>query len=371
MTTSNDVIILGGGIIGCALAEELARSAKRRVLIVERDALGQEASSAAAGMLSAQMEFQRYSPIAELGLISRDMYSRWVAHLQQSSGISVGYNVDGLLHLAMDAQEERRIHRQTRWQPKRGLPLEHLSRSQVRRQEPAIDGPVHSAWLFPLEAQVDNGLLMRALTAACRRRGVRILEQTPAHRVIVRKRTVQGVETNRGVFRAPIVVNCLGSWASLGGRFPVKLPIHPIRGQMLAFQAPRRLFRRMIVSRQAYVVQRRDGRLICGSTMESAGFVKALTFEGMRNILSGIQQFSRSIDESPLLQTWSGLRPVTPDQQPILGTTSVEGLFIATGHFRHGILLAPITAKLMAQLILTGHSSIDLGPFSIQRFSSP
>ena len=156
----------------------------------------------------------------------------------------------------------------------------------------------------------------------------------------------------------------------MGGAFPSPLAIEPARGQMLAFRGPRRLVRRAVMSERAYVVQRRDGRLLVGSTVERVGFEKSLTLEGIHGILGGLRQFTSALDQCTFLEAWAGFRPYTTDRLPILGATPVEGLYVATGHFRHGILLAPITAHLMAELILRGRASFDLTPFSPARFDS-
>ena len=156
----------------------------------------------------------------------------------------------------------------------------------------------------------------------------------------------------------------------MGGKAPSPLPVEPARGQMLAFRGPRGFVRRAVMSERAYVVQRRDGRLLVGSSVERAGFKKALTLEGMHAILSGLRRMSTALAGCPFLEAWAGFRPITPDGLPILGPTPIEGLYVATGHFRHGILLAPITARLMAELILTGRPSFDLSPFSPQRFNT-
>jgi len=363
-----DVIVLGGGIIGCALAEELARHGQR-VVVIERGTIGAEASSAAAGILSAQMDLTEPGPLFELCQAARRMYPRWVEHLERRSGVSVGYVVDGILYLAMTGREEKRMERRARWQRKLGLRVERWSRKEVQQHEPSVDGKVKRGFHFPTEAQVDNVILMRALASACRKAGVDVREQTAVRRLLVHSRTVEGIETPEDVLRAPVVVNCLGSWGALSGQFPIPVPVEPARGQMLAFDGPRRLFRHAVMGERAYVVQRRDGRLLVGSTIERAGFEKALTAEGMHDILCGLRHMSSAINRCTFREAWSGLRPYTQDQLPILGHTSIEGLYVATGHFRHGILLAPITAHLMAELILRGRASADLAPFSPDRFS--
>lgn len=362
-----DVIVVGAGIIGAALAEELARRG-RRITLIDRGLVGGEASTAAAGILSAQMDIKEPGPLLDLCQAARKMYPRWVEHLERKAGCSVGYHVDGILALILSGREEHAMKRQARWQTRLGLRVERWSPKEIRRNEPAVDGKIRCAFHFPTEAQIDVVQLMRALAVACRKAGVDVLEQTRVSRLALRDNAVRGVETNRGVYEAPVVVNCLGSWASADGVFPLELPIEPARGQMLAFQGPKRLFRRAVMSSRAYVVQRRDGRLLVGSTIERVGFDKSLTVEGMHDILCGARHFSSAINPCPFLESWAGLRPATRDGLPILGATSIAGLYVAAGHFRHGILLAPITATLMAEQILRGHAADDLAPFFPQRF---
>ncbi|MDP3703676.1 MAG: glycine oxidase ThiO [Candidatus Omnitrophota bacterium] len=359
-----DVIVLGGGIIGCALAEELARRGQR-VMVIERGAIGAEASSAAAGILSAQMDLERPGPFFELCQAARRMYPQWVQHLERRSGIPLDFQRRGILYLAMSRFEAARMNARMRWQKRHGLRVERWSAAEVGRQEPAVDGRVHAGFFFPDEAQVDNQALMRALAAACRKAGVRLMEHTAVRGVVVRDRRVRRIVTSRGVVSAPIVVNCLGSWASMGGRFAI--PVEPARGQMLAFTGPKRLFRHAVMAEDAYVVQRRDGRLLVGSTVERVGFDKSLTLDGMRSILSGLCRFTSALNRCAFREAWAGFRPYSRTGRPILGPTSIEGLYVATGHFRHGILLAPITARLMADVILRGRPAFDLGPFSLRR----
>jgi glycine oxidase len=362
-----DILVLGGGIIGTALAEELARHG-RRVVVIERSEIGREASSAAAGILSSQFDLPSPGPLFDLCQAARRMYPRWVEHLERRSGRSVEYREDGILYLAMSGREESRMKRQARWQRKLGLKVDEWSPQEVRRHEPAIDGRIRRGFRFPTEGQVDNVRLMEALATACRRAGVELRERTSVRRLLLRARAIRGVETDHGALEAPIVINCLGSWASMGGAFPVPLPVEPARGQMLAFRGPKRFVRHVVMSERAYVVQRRDGRLLVGSTVEHVGFEKALTFEGLHAILSGLRRMSGLLSPCTFLEAWAGLRPYTKDKLPILGKTSIDGLYVATGHFRHGILLAPVTASLMADLILRGRSSLDLSPFSPARF---
>lgn len=364
----HDAIILGGGIIGCALAEELARRGQR-VLVLERGRAGAEASSAAAGILAAQMDIPAPGPFFDLCQAARAIYPQWIRRVERRSGLNVEFHVDSILYLALTGAEDRRMAAQAAWQRKRGLPVTRWSAAQVRRQEPAVDGPVAAGYHFPTEAQVDNAQLMVALAAACRAAGVALREGVAIRRLVIRDGRVREVVTSQGTFAAPAVVNCLGSWANLGGQFPVRLPVEPARGQILVFQGPKGLYRSAVMSSRAYLVQRRDGRIITGSTIERAGFEKALTLKGMHDILCGAKRLSSAVGDCPFVEAWAGFRPLTAtDQLPILGRTPVEGLYVATGHFRHGILLAPITARLMTELILDGHASFNLTTFSPARF---
>ena len=219
-----DIVILGGGIIGCALAEELARQG-RRVAVLERGRIGAEASSAAAGILAAQMDIPAPGAFFELCQAARRMYPRWLSHLRQRSGCAVGLHVDGILYLAKSRREESRMAARVRWQRTRGLQAERWTAAEVRRREPAVDGSIRCGFHFPTEAQLDNVTLMDALTRACRSAGIALQERTGVRRVVVRRKAVQGVETERGRISAPVVVNCLGSWADMDGRFPVRVPV--------------------------------------------------------------------------------------------------------------------------------------------------
>jgi len=368
--TRYDVLVLGGGIIGASVAEELARRGQR-VCLIERGTVGCESSKAAAGILSAQMDLDQPGPFFELCQRARALYPRWVAHLERQSGLDVGYRQRGILYLVRTNADGRRMVRQALWQRRLGLRAERWSSAMLKRQELYVCPTFREAWYFPMEAEVDNVTLMEALAAACRKAKVALCDHTEVRRLLIQRRRVVGVETARGHSKADVVVNCIGSWASQLAPTRLRLPVAPARGQMLEFDAPKNLLRRPIMSEIGYGIQRRDGRLIVGSTVEQVGFDRRVTLAGMQTILSG---FARLVDPAALRQcrfrsAWAGLRPRSQDGLPILGSTAIEGLYVATGHFRHGILLAPVTAHLLTELILTGRCRLDLEPFSPTRFS--
>lgn len=363
-----DVIVLGGGIIGASVADELSRRGQK-VLLVERLQIGAEASTAAAGILAAQMDLPNPGPLFDLCQASRRMYPRWIEYLRQRSGGRVGYSVDGVVRVATTGREESILEQQVRWQKKAGLRVERWSRRDVQRQEPVLEGKFRKAYYFPTEAQVDAVSLLQALRTACMRAGVTLQEQTQVQKLLVESQGIKGVMTDKGEFHANAVVNCMGAWSHLDGKFPVHLPVQPAKGQMLAFMAPKRLFKHIVVSDKAYGVQRKDGRVLVGATVEFGGYEKGVTLEGMQNLFNGIRSLTKdAMNDCHFLDCWSGLRPHLPDELPVIGGCGIEGLFMATGHYRHGILLAPITAKLIAESFLS-KPAIDLTPFSADRFS--
>ncbi|MBI2093442.1 MAG: FAD-dependent oxidoreductase [Candidatus Omnitrophica bacterium] len=306
----------------------------------------------------------------ELCQASRQLYPSWVQQLERQSGVETHFKKTGILYLAMNLQEEQKMSRRIQWQKRRQLRVERCSALAVHRQEPAVDGKIRCGFFFPEEAQVDNVQLMRALKSVCQKSGVAIQENNQVLRILLRKSMVRGIRTEKGIFEAPVVVNCLGSWANMDGHFPIRLPVEPARGQMLAFYSSKRIFHSAIMSEQGYLVQRDDGRVIASSTIERAGFAKALTLGGIHSILLGVRRISSFLDPCFLSDMWAGFRPLTKDGLPILGPTPIDGLFVATGHFRHGILLAPITAAVLTQWILQSKPPFDLSPFLPTRFGT-
>lgn len=364
-----DTVVLGGGIIGSALADELARRGQR-VCLIERETIGCEASKAAAGILSAKTDLEQPGPFFDFCQASMAMYPAWVRRLERQSGLNTGYARRGILAMTLTPQGEREMESRARWQRRMGITVERWSARQIRAKEPQAHPDVRTGYFFPDEAQLDNVVLLDALAVVCRRAGVKVLEHTEVRRLLVRGKTVRGVATSRGDCLAGVVVNCLGSWAE---GLPKGLPkVVPARGQMLSFDAPKGLLRHAIMSEEAYGVQRGDGELIIGSTVEFAGFDKRLTLAGMRKILSGFSSLIRpeALARCAFRSSWAGLRPCSPDRKPIIGPARLQGLYLGIGHFRHGILLAPATAVALADLIEHGRSAFDLEVLSPLRFTS-
>ncbi|MGH9862930.1 MAG: glycine oxidase ThiO [Candidatus Acidiferrales bacterium] len=358
-----DIIIVGGGVIGCSLALELARAAIP-VQIVERGEPGREASWAAAGMLAPSGEFVLQDQQTRLARASAALYPEWLARLRELSSIDVGHRTEGTLQLAFSEAEARELD---------ALPGERISGAEARRLEPALSENVAAAVYLRDDHQVDNRRLLEALVEAAGRAGVVFRTGVEVRELLIESGRARGVRTAEGtVLEAGAVVNAAGSWAGTWGEAARRLaPTRPVRGQMLAVRGEASFLRHIVRSPRGYIVPRDDGRLLLGSTMEDAGYDKSVTPEALRRLLAGAREIVPAVAALPYESAWAGLRPDTPDHLPILGATDIENFFIATGHFRNGILLAPITAKLMTEVILGRPPSISLEPFSPLRFRPP
>jgi glycine oxidase len=365
-----DAVVVGGGVIGCAVARELARRGARTV-VLERGEVGAEATAAAAGMVAPQAECERPGPVLTLGLASRARYPTWVAALEAESGLDVEYVADGIVYAALDAADARTLAARARWQRTAGLRVERLRAAEARRLVPALARQARWALHFPDDHRVDSERLGRAVGLAARRAGARILETTAAVRVRARRGRVVGVETRAGVIATPAAVNAAGAWAAelaVPPEVPPP-PIFPVRGQMLVLRGEPGALARPLYSRRGYLGPRRDGRILAGSTLERAGFEKRVTVAAAAAILRAAQALAPGLGALTLERVYAGLRPAAPDHRPILGAApELEGLFYATGHYRSGILLAPATAEAVADLVLEGRTALPVAGTSPARF---
>lgn len=367
-----DVLIAGGGVVGLALARALAvRGA--RVCVVERGRVGAEASWAAGGMLAPQSEADASDPFFELACASRAAYPAFAETLLAETGIDIELDRTGTLYLAFDEADERELVRRHAWQTQSGFAVERLTGAEARTLEPQLATRVRAALKFPDDGQVENRRLLAALRRALDVYGVPMLEQTEVTAVRGRDERATGVLTTQGFIAAAAVVIACGAWSSL---VPVEFvparaegassvpQVEPVRGQMLCFAAEPPLVRHVIYTPRGYLVPRRDGRMLAGSTSERAGFTKAVTAAGLKAITTHALEIAPAVAELPLVDAWSGLRPHGVHDWPVLGASPVApNLFFAVGHYRNGILLAPHTADLLAELIITHNTPRALAPF--------
>ena len=365
----SDTVIIGGGAIGLSLAYQLALE-KASVTVLEKGQMGQEASTAGAGILSPQAEMDQMSPLTELCVASRNLYSDFVQEFISRTGVHIEFSKPGLLYVALSEEEQIELEKRYQWQRKTGLAVQRLARQEVLQVENELGPEVRSALFFPEEAYVDNVKLLEALIIACGLLRVRLVTGCQAISLWSEGQRVKGVDTNLGMWPAEKVIIAAGSWSSMINiPLPYKVPITPARGQLVAVKSPTLFLNHVIYSAKGYLVPRRDGRVFLGSTVEWVGYNKNVTLEGLHHIISGALAIFPGMKSLALSSCWAGLRPYCEDGAPVLGSTEIEGLFFATGHFRNGLLLAPITAKLMTDLIITGRLPRLLESFSPTRFN--
>lgn len=365
------VVVVGGGVIGCAVARELALSGAR-VTLVERSQPGANASWAAAGMLSPLAEADRPDPFLSLLLESRRMYPVFAARLLEETGVDLAYREDGTLLVAITEADERALRNRFQWQRDHDLPVEWLTAGAARALEPSLSPGVLSALRFAEDHQVDNRQLAPALWVAAERAGVAMRLGAEAVGVKAGAAGVEGVELTGGeLLRCEWVVVAAGAWAPALQGLPRTLPVHPVHGQLLALRPPAPLFRHVVDSPRGYLVPRSDGRVIVGATVEDIGFRHEVTAGGLHSLLQAALEIVPALQGAVLVETWSGHRPGTADGWPILGADPLlPRLVYATGHYRNGILLAPVTAKIIADVILDRPPERDLAPFSPDRFAA-
>ncbi len=362
------VLLVGAGIIGLSIAEELTRRGVEVELFEKGARPGCEASSAAAGILSPQGEADGPGPFLNLLLAGYPLIPEAVARLSALTQVDLRYRASGMILVALTERDEEELDRQIAWQQRAGLRLERLTAGQIKEMEPAIDGPVRSGVWWPQTAQIDNTRLVEAIAEVVQAQGGTIHTDAPVSRFLLEGNRVTGVETAHGEVRADWVVNSSGSWAGFDESLSLTIPAVPVKGQILQYRTDGPVVERIIKSPRAYLVQRSDRELIVGTTVEHAGYDKRVTDEGRRQIQAGAREISSRLDTLTLENSWAGLRPGTPDRLPILGPTPLDRLLVAAGHYRNGILLAPLTGRLIADWITRGDCSVDLSPFGLARF---
>jgi glycine oxidase len=368
-----DVIVVGGGVIGLSVARALARKQVGSVLLVERGELGREASFAAAGMLAPQAEANVDDAFFQLCCRSRDLYPALAAQLLEETGIDIELDQTGTLYCAFTEHDRGEIEKRFEWQRRLGLVVEQLTPRQARELEPNLSEQVLAGLKFPGDTQVENRQLLRALIATNEKLGVKSYGHTIVESLRIERGKVTGVSTSKGLVNTRNVVIAGGAWTSFikTGTAAQQIRIEPVRGQIMCFESQRSLARHVIYSPRGYLVPRRDGRLLAGSTTEEAGFAKEVTALGLESIRDHALEIAPRIAELKLVDSWAGLRPRAPDGLPVLGKTEeTEGLFFATGHYRNGILLAPLTGELIAALIADNVVAAELQTFAPDRFAA-
>jgi glycine oxidase len=323
-------------------------------------------------MLAPLGEMVEPRPFSELCVASRSLYPRYAAEIEESSGHPTGYRSDGTLLVALDENMDEELAEVHRAQTMQGFTLYPLTAGEVHDRGAGLSTDVRGGLFIPGDHWVDNERLMGALLIACQRAGVRVEAECGVRQFRTKSGRIESVAgENDASFTAGTYILAAGSWSGeLAAGLGMHLPVTPCRGQMMEFEAPRELpF--VVRSGIHYLVPRPERRLLAGTTADYNGFEKAVTAQGLRSILEGAMRLAPRMTEFRFLRAWAGLRPDTADHLPILGYGEIENLVFATGHFRNGILLAPVTAEIIADIILKGTTSRPMEAYRPTRFAGP
>ncbi len=369
-----NVIIIGAGIVGLGIAWRLAQRGVK-VTVFDKGGAGAGASHAAAGMLAACVEAEPgEEALVALGRVSQAQWPDFAAELERVSGMSVDLRREGILMIALTADDQARLHHHLEFQRRLGLPLEWIDAAELRRREPYLGSTLAGAVYSPQDHQVDNRKLVTALRVAAEAAGVIICEQHSVRSIVITDERACGVTlADRTEVAADVVVLAAGAWSrTIEGLAPaLRPPVRPLKGQAIALQmdpgAP--LIRHVCWAPGVYMVPRNDGRLILGATVEEKGFDRSLTAGGVLALLEAAWRAVPAVEELPIAEMWVGHRPGSRDDAPILGPSAVPGLIYATGHHRNGILLAPVTANFIAHAVIDGVVPPAIAPFGIDRFA--
>ncbi|WP_396448000.1 glycine oxidase ThiO [Actinomadura sp.] len=373
------VVIVGAGVIGLATAWRTAGGgapAKDRTVTLVDPAPASGASSVAAGMLTPVSELTYgEEPLLRLGLASRDRYAGFVAELEELTGLDTGHRTDGLLQVAFDADDLKYLDDLRRFQESLGIPAQALTGRECRRAEPMLAPGVRGGLLAPEDGSIDPRRLTAALLAAVERLGVRLVRRR-AVRIVVEGGAAAGVALDDGtVLRADRVLLAAGSWSGdLEGLPPGTVPpVRPVKGQVIRLRTRvpflKRTTRGLVKGSSVYLVPRADGEVVLGATQEEMGFDTRVTAGGLWELLRDARELLPGITELEFAEVTAGLRPGSPDNAPVMGPTALPGLLAGTGHFRNGILLAPVSADILSAMLLDGPVPEIAAPFAPDRFS--
>jgi glycine oxidase len=367
--STSDIIVVGAGIVGCAIGDELSHRGAS-VRIVDDRPVGMGATQASAGMLAPYIEAREREPFLAMTARSLGLFDAFVAGVVARSALDVAYRRCGTLDVAFQPETMARLRATAAALERLGVASQALDAAEVRREEPHLSADVAGGLLIPVHGYVAAGQLTTALAAAARKQGAQVVEQARV-RSIAQQHGDLRVETTRGTLTASQVVLAAGSWAgqiTLDG-IPTPPPIRPIRGQLLQVKWTGTPLRRIVWGERCYLVPWDDGRLLIGATVEDAGFDERTTVAGVHDLIESACELLPHAWAASFSSAHVGLRPASPDELPIIGrSTVIPQLMYACGHYRNGVLLAPLTALVVADAMLEGASDPVLELTSPSRF---
>lgn len=366
MSNTPDCIVIGGGIVGLAVARKLAQD-NLQVTLLEREICGGEASWAGAGVIT-PFHPNRLDTLAQLRSRSLQLYPDWCSSLQEQTGIDPQYENCGELELIFTEEALNIARANARISTERCNDQEtpdfvFHTPEETAQIEPAVSRNILGALEYRQSSQVRNPRILRALKSSCEKLGVDIREQSTAIDFIMDSNRVCGVKTEKDSFHSDWVILCAGAWSSqITSVLQKTMPVHPVRGQIVLMKLEKRPFQRILSRGKSYLVPRQDGYVLLGSTEEpEAGFIKRNTAKGVNGLIETALQLSPGLENAMIESTWSGLRPGTADNKPYIGPVPhMQGLIAATGHYRSGLILAPVTAEIVTAMIQKQAYDIDI-----------
>lgn len=363
---SSRILVAGGGLIGCAIAWRLAQRGAH-VRVIESSRPGMAASWAAAGMLAPLLE-SVHAPLRSLATQSIARFPAFVQELKEACGIDAELQLSGKIDVAFRSEEMDTL----RLNYGELLPggVREISAVDMRALEPEVSVAATGAIFSDHDGSVDNRKLTRAAWLAASTAGVEFQLESSVHEVVCGRAGFEAVRLTTGEqVGADAVVIAAGAWSGSIHGLPRSLPVFPVRGQIVALEHIPRVLSHLVMTTECYIVPRLDGRVLVGSTVERAGFDARTTALGISRLMAGAIHAVPRLAEATVVETWAGLRPGTADDLPIMGADPrAPGVFYATGHYRNGILLAPITADMIAEAVITQSTNADIAAFAVNRF---
>ncbi|MDC3418059.1 glycine oxidase ThiO [Aquibacillus salsiterrae] len=370
MNNSYDAIVVGGGVNGGAIAYQLAKRGAS-VLLLEKGRIASKASGAAAGMLAAQAELEDDGPLFQLAKKSRAMFPKLAVEIKEASGIDIGLINKGMLKIALAEQDMKEYNKIISIQQACGEQAEWLTGEEVRKLEPNLSTSVMGAMHIENDGQVEAPQLTVGLLKSAARHGVVIKENVEVESVKSTNGMVTAVMTNEGEFISDQVIIAGGAWSNqLLSRTGLPLETYPVKGECFSVTTHQALLTKTIFSHECYLVPKKGSRIVVGATVKPHTFNEQVTVSGISQLMEKARNILPGIVEAEWEKAWAGIRPQTADGLPYLGAhPELKGIFVATGHFRNGILLAPITGEIIADLVEGKAPKVDVNPFRVDRLT--
>ncbi|MBI3303723.1 MAG: glycine oxidase ThiO [Deltaproteobacteria bacterium] len=370
MTKTIDVVVIGGGVIGSSIAYNLAER-QQQTLLVEKNQPGQEASAAAAGILAVASGRSKRGPMYQLKRASQELYPPLIRELEERTGIDIEYQTVGVLALIRTDADEKKYRQLYELRREQGYAATWLSAAEVHRLEPTLTADLRGAVHFSGDHHLHNGKLAEAWAKAAVQRGATLQTGATVNEARIASGKVTEVRVGDEWVSTNTVVIAAGSWSrQVGEIFGLTIPVEPAKGQMLAIRTSQ--LHHVISWDEHYLVPRKNGEVVIGSSVEFIGYNKDVTLETIQLFINRSEAMVPGISKTPLSRFWAGLRPYSPTRRPILcRAPGLDNVILATGHHRNGIVLAPITGKLVSELITTGQPSLSLEPFGLPREPLP